>query len=183
MMSTESLGDVSTSEVSISGQVSAPTVTSTRCLSSLCEKAFSFVDSVGCEAIDQLQCRTALMVVLSQLPIPMPKAESWYTSVFGNFDRDEDGFIHFKDFLEIVIQYHGYHESRQLKKRAPDTPPQKDLLSRMKLMIPQHRGRLAIFEAYDFYEKAGEGSFGKVLVVKHKQIDGVTKDSNTTTTQ
>ncbi|KAF4648477.1 hypothetical protein FOZ61_002636 [Perkinsus olseni] len=36
------------------------------------------------------------------------------------------------------------------------------------VMYPSYKSRLAIFDDYEFFDKAGEGAFGKVLVVRHK---------------
>ena len=34
--------------------------------------------------------------------------------------------------------------------------------------FPEYSGKLAIFDDYEFFDKAGQGSFGKVMVVRHK---------------
>ena len=36
------------------------------------------------------------------------------------------------------------------------------------LLAAEYAGKLAIFDEYEFFDKAGQGSFGKVLVVRHK---------------
>lgn len=36
------------------------------------------------------------------------------------------------------------------------------------LLASEYGGKLAIFDDYEFFDKAGQGSFGKVLVVRHK---------------
>jgi calcium-dependent protein kinase len=40
--------------------------------------------------------------------------------------------------------------------------------SRNRVMLPEINDKLAIFDDYEFFDKAGQGSFGKVMVVRHK---------------
>ena len=159
-------------------------------LKSLCEVSFKFCDSLGCQLIDMQQCRTALLFVFQKLAddIPKPKSDSWFVQVFNKFDRDHDGLIHFEDFFDIVVQYYTHHKSRISHRKirvarsqtySVDTPDTSESRSRPEeetrnvsvrdnVAFPQYNGRLAIFDDYDFFDKAGQGSFGKVLVVRHK---------------
>jgi calcium-dependent protein kinase len=154
-------------------------------LRKICERGFNFVDSVNVHYIDLAQSRTALQFVFSRLSVPAPRSESWYHQVFANFDKDKDGLIHFNEFFEIAGQYYAYHlnknnvisvtsddsEVASAQKRLLSITTQSTINIRKDVLVPENRGRLAIFDNYDFLEKAGEGSFGKVLVVKHKMTN------------
>ena len=49
--------------------------------------------------------------------------------------------------------------------KQPDTVPPSSPLAQD---FPEINGKLAIFDDYEFFDKAGQGSFGKVMVVRHK---------------
>ncbi|KAF4757107.1 hypothetical protein FOZ63_000729, partial [Perkinsus olseni] len=87
-------------------------------INTICDTAFRWVDSERCRYIDLQQNRTALSFVFQQLrgEVPVPN-EYWYELVFRNFDRDQDGLIHYNDFFEIVLQYYEHHAERRLQQQ------------------------------------------------------------------
>eukprot|EP01054_Gregarina_sp_Poly1_P009394 Gregarina_sp_Poly_1__9393@NODE_587_length_7368_cov_122_746473_g453_i0_p2_GENE_NODE_587_length_7368_cov_122_746473_g453_i0NODE_587_length_7368_cov_122_746473_g453_i0_p2_ORF_typecomplete_len679_score123_54Pkinase/PF00069_25/5e65Pkinase_Tyr/PF07714_17/1_1e38EFhand_7/PF13499_6/0_0011EFhand_7/PF13499_6/3_4e10EFhand_7/PF13499_6/1_2e14EFhand_8/PF13833_6/0_0048EFhand_8/PF13833_6/6_1e05EFhand_8/PF13833_6/0_012EFhand_8/PF13833_6/1e08EFhand_6/PF13405_6/0_0011EFhand_6/PF13405_6/4_5e06EFhand_6/PF13405_6/2_2e len=57
--------------------------------------------------------------------VPSPE-EGWYVAVFHNYDLDEDGFIDFEDFADIVTKYHNHHAQRNLRHHKQRLKKQKE---------------------------------------------------------
>jgi len=51
---------------------------------------------------------------------------------------------------------------------SPNSNPADSSVGGYPLLASEYGGKLAIFDEYEFFDKAGQGSFGKVLVVRHK---------------
>lgn len=49
-----------------------------------------------------------------------------------------------------------------------DSTPERSPKSKRVIAFPEINEKLAIFDDYEFFDKAGQGSFGKVMVVRHK---------------
>ena len=163
----------------------------------LCERSFAFVSIPSRLGIDPLQNRTALTLVFEKLQdeVPVPKADAWYSQVFSNYDRKGSGLLDFEAFFDVVQQYHSFHVSKRRSRKTPKKKPVDGMplpsaagklirvscaaspsptvcstvCSGETVMFPRKTGRLAIFEHYEFLDRTGQGSFGKVLIVRHRQ--------------
>eukprot|EP00928_Gymnodinium_smaydae_P039364 TRINITY_DN26907_c0_g1_i1.p1 TRINITY_DN26907_c0_g1~~TRINITY_DN26907_c0_g1_i1.p1 ORF type:complete len:917 (+),score=191.31 TRINITY_DN26907_c0_g1_i1:52-2751(+) len=75
----------------------------------LCERAFSFVDSLQTGHLNMSQNKTGITMVFNWLgDVPMPK-DSWFVKVFRNFAENDQGLIDYNNFKEIVTQWDEHH--------------------------------------------------------------------------
>eukprot|EP00917_Polyrhabdina_sp_WS-2016_P007092 GHVP01015767.1.p1 GENE.GHVP01015767.1~~GHVP01015767.1.p1 ORF type:complete len:700 (+),score=88.02 GHVP01015767.1:2257-4356(+) len=74
--------------------------------------------------INFTKCKTGLYKVFMELSKVTPSPDDqWYISVFQNFDQDQDGYIAYLSFKEIVKQYHDFHAARNAKKMQKKNSP------------------------------------------------------------
>ena len=162
----------------------------------ICEEAFSrVVDDDGGGLVDWKQCKEGLVYVFGtqlkgELPLPY---DYWYEVVFRNFDSDNDGMINLESFYDIVIQYFEHYRNRIDSSDQSDTVSAKNVPVAMQhyghsVVGRQQSSRIvvsqdareprsdcniplsgSVFDDYEFFDKAGQGAFGKVMVVRHKQ--------------
>mmetsp|Transcript_30733 Transcript_30733/g.102347 ORF Transcript_30733/g.102347 Transcript_30733/m.102347 type:complete len:652 (-) Transcript_30733:203-2158(-) len=151
-------------------------------LQRLCETEFQREDDFGRRALDAAQFRRALTQVLLRLSHAPPPTGPWFDALFVELDTNSDGLVDESQFEQAVerarhVVFHSHdaewraYASDAAKQAAADQQRLAELA--VLAAAGASRARIADAALADIYDIAdgitlGEGSFGRVVQVRHR---------------